>query len=257
MKPVDWSRRRKLRPCVRHATLLLPAAVWLALSGCDNNFAQRQGDPLMGIHASSIPGPPAPAASGGAAATQTASTGTGATALPGTHTMTSPAALAGGNLPAPENPRGDLRMDVAPVVPASLPGGTAVRGAAPSGVQVGVPEPVPESTSRIAPLAATGGSSFQPVGAVAPGTPAPAAAVPLATPVANMSFEEAQRYLKQRGVIWQRLETWGDQGQWKFQCSLPIPGSPNINRTYVTDPLPNDPLTAVRIVLDKIEKDQR
>jgi hypothetical protein len=237
-------------------TLLLPAAVWLALSGCDNNYAQRQADPFMGIHASSIPGPPSPAAtgSGGAAATQTASTG--ATALPGTHSMTSPAALAGGTLPAPENPRGDLRIDAPPVVPASLPGGAAARGAAPSGVQVGGPEPVPESTSRIAPLAAPGGG-FQPVGAVTPGTPTPAASVPLSTPVANMTFEDALKYLKQRGVIWQRLETWGDQGQWKFQCSLPIPGSPNIYRTYVTDPLPYDPLTAVRIVLDKIEKDQR
>lgn len=253
MNPVEFSRRSKLRPGVRHATLLLPAAVWLALSGCENNYAQRQVDPFMGIHASSIPGPPSPATgSGGAAATQTASVG-----LPGTHTMTSPAALAGGNLPAPESPRGDLRMDVAPVVPASLPGGAAARGAAPSGVQVGGPEPVPESTSRIASLPAAGGGGFQPVGAVTPGTPTPAASVPLTTPVANMSFEEAQKYLKQRGVIWQRLETWGDQGQWKFQCSLPIPGSPNINRTYVTDPLPSDPLTAVRIVLDKIEKDQR
>jgi hypothetical protein len=256
MNPVDWSRRRKLRPGVRRATLLLSAAVWLVLSGCDNNYALRQGDPFVGIRPAN-PGSPTPAATGssGVAATQTASTGT--TALPGTHTMTSPAALAGGNLPAPENPRGDLRMDVAPVVPASLPGGAAARGAAPSGVQVGGPEPVPETTSRIAPLAAAGGGGVQPVGAVTPGMPTPAASVSLSTPVSNMSFEEAQKYLKQRGVIWQRLETWGDQGQWKFQCSLPIPGSPHINRTYVTDPLPNDPLTAVRIVLDKIEKDQR
>ena len=32
----------------------------------------------------------------------------------------------------------------------------------------------------------------------------------------------------------------------------------NVNRTYETEtPLPNDPLTAMRVVLDKIDQDRR
>jgi hypothetical protein len=119
---------------------------------------------------------------------------------------------------------------------------------------LGDPQPVPESTSRLTPVPSTD-PGLQRTGA---STPPPAAAALPASPGGAMTFEQVQQYLKQRGVVWQRLETWGDQGQWKFQCSLPIPGSTNMNRTYVTDtPLPTDPLTAVRAVLDKIEKDQQ
>ncbi len=138
------------------------------------------------------------------------------------------------------------------MVPASLPGPGTARGAAPAGLIVEPPQPVPETTARLTPIASSDGG-FQKTAAPSPGVAAPPAA-----PAGTMTFEQAEQFLKQRGVVWQRLETWGDQGQWKFQCSLPIPGSTNMNRTYVTDtPLPNDPLTAVRTVLDKIEKDQQ
>jgi hypothetical protein len=71
----------------------------------------------------------------------------------------------------------------------------------------------------------------------------------------NISYEEAQGRLAARGVAWQRLETWGDQGDWKFTCSIPNRQNPYISRTYEADA--HDPLSAVRSVLDQIEHDQR
>ena len=228
---------------VHSAFCLLPSTLIL-LAGCEGNHLTQQGDPFLGMHAA--PTPVTPSGSG-AAATQTA--GGGIPPLPGSIAVPSQAALASGTTQAPDNPR-NLRMD-APVVPVRSPGGAA-RGVAPGNVQVEGPVPVPEATSNLAPVPIAQGGLQQTGGA------ARGAAVPPATPAANMTFEQAQQFLKQRGVVWQRLETWGDQGQWKFQCSLPIPGSSNINRTYETKaPLPQDPLSAVRAVLDTIEKDQR
>ncbi len=239
MSRVDQSRWKK--PCSTGCPRipLLSALALLALTGCEGD-GLKQGDPYLGIH-----GTPAPATSA-AAGGQPAQTAAGSVPpLPATHALTSPAALAGGTTPTPVDPR-DLRIGTPPVVPASLPSGAAARGVAPGSAVLDAPQPVAESTSqRLAPVAAVGGAS------------PPAATAPAAPPAGTLTFEQAQQILKQRGVTFQRLETWGDQGQWKFRCSLPIPGSTNMNRTYETDtPLPTDPLTAVRAVLDKIEKDQ-
>jgi hypothetical protein len=256
MNAVNTSRRRRASPGVWRTSLLLGAVALSALAGCESDYGAKQGDPFVGIHGQPIPAAPTPAASGGSTGgTQTA--GGGVPPIPGTHSLNSQAALAGGTLPAPENPRSDLRMDVTPIVPTGSTG-SAARGAAPSNVQVGGPEPVPETTSRLTPIAnAGGGGAPQPGGAVTTGAPMPAAPVPLARSASSMTFEEAQQYLKQRGVIWQRLETWGDQGQWKFRCSVPLPGTTGLNRTYETEsPGAADPLTAMRTVIDKIEKDQ-
>jgi hypothetical protein len=214
----------------------LPVVALLALAGCESGFGSRQGgDPFLGIHA-----PPMPAQStgGSASATQTATNTT--PPLPASISVPNQAALASGTKQTPDNPR-DLRIATPPVVPVSSPG-----GAASGNVRVDGPVPIPETTSKTmsAPAASAG---MQPTGGAA--VPPP--------PGASMTFEEAQQYLKRRGVVWQRLETRGDTGQWAFQCSLPLPGQTNINRTYETQaPLPRDPLSAVRAVIDKIEKDQ-
>ncbi len=71
----------------------------------------------------------------------------------------------------------------------------------------------------------------------------------------NLSYEEAQAQLKARGVTWQRLETWGDQGDWKFTCSIPNRQNPYISRTYEVEA--HDPFSALRGVLDQLEHDQR
>lgn len=232
MRPVDPSKRRRHRPASRRAGSLLPVVALLALSGCESGFGARQaGDPLVGIHA---PPMPAPSTGGGAASTQSAAN-TSTPPLPASMSVPNQAALASGTKQTPDDPR-DLRISTPPVVSVSSPGGRAASG----NVRVDGPVPIPDSTSRTMPVPPAAPAGTRPAdGAVAP-------------PPASMTFEEAQKYLKQRGVVWQRLEV--DQGQWKFHCSRPIPNSPNMNSTYETKA--SDPLSAIRAVIDKIEKDQ-
>jgi hypothetical protein len=75
---------------------------------------------------------------------------------------------------------------------------------------------------------------------------------PLAT--GSMTYEEAQARLTARGVTWQRLESWGDKGDWKFTCSIPNRQNQYISRTYEAEA--HDPLSAVRGVLDQLDHDQ-
>jgi hypothetical protein len=214
----------------------LPVVALLALAGCESGFGSRQsGDPMLGIHA---PPTPVQSSGGGASSTQTATNTV--PPLPGTISVPNQAALASGTKQTPDNPR-DLRIATPTVVPASSPG-----GAASGNVRVDEPVPIPETTSKTM-SAPTASAGMQPRGGAA--VPPP--------PGASMTFEEAQQHLKRLGVVWQRLDQ-VSQGQWKFQCSLPIPGQTNMNRTYENQaPLPRDPLSAVRAVIDKIEKDQR
>jgi hypothetical protein len=69
----------------------------------------------------------------------------------------------------------------------------------------------------------------------------------------GMTYEEAQARLSARGVNWQRLETWGDQGDWKLTCSIPNRQNQYISRTYEAEA--HDPLSAVRGVLDQLDHD--
>lgn len=67
------------------------------------------------------------------------------------------------------------------------------------------------------------------------------------------SYEQAQALLAARGVKWQRLETWGDRGEWKFSCSIPNPHNPYISRTF--EARAGDYLSAVRAVIDQMERE--
>lgn len=220
------------------------ALVLLVLAGCEGSHLAQQGDPLVGMRGT-VPMPPAPVGNSGAA-TQTA--GGAPPPLPGAIAVPSQAALAGGSTQPPENPR-NLRIDgQPPVLPVSSPAGAA-RGASPGGVQVEGPIPIPDATSNRTPMPIASGG-VQQTGAAAPAPPPSGGA---------MTYEQAQQILKQRGVVWQRLDqfTSGNQEQWKFQCSIPIPGSSNINRTYETKaPLPSDAISAIRAVIEMIEKEQ-
>jgi hypothetical protein len=99
--------------------------------------------------------------------------------------------------------------------------------------------------------------SRQPTNGGTPGADATGLARADATRSANgsMNYEEAQARLTARGVSWQRLETWGEQGDWKFTCSVPNRQNPYISRTYEAEA--HDPLSAVRGVLDQLDHDQR
>jgi len=225
--------RRKYH--VHSAFCILYVALFL-LAGCDGNHLTQQGDPFLGMHAAPMPAGPS---GNGSAGTPTA--GGSPPPLPGSIAVPSQAALASGTTQAPEDPR-NLRMEAPPVMPVSSPSGAA-RGVAPGAVHVESPVPIPEETSNRMPVPIAQGGLQQTGAAASP--PSPAATI--------TTLEQAQQFLKQRGVVWQRLD--GDREQWKFQCSLPNPGRPNINRTYESKAA--DPLSAVRAVIDKIEKDQR
>jgi hypothetical protein len=249
MKPVKKSRSPTPRPVARRWGLLLPAAVVTVLAGCTGDYGFK-GDPFLGGQsANRTPLQYAPRTSGDQAAQAAAGE---VPPLPATHSLTSPAALAGGTTPTPENPR-DLRIPGgAAVVPASMPGGGTARGVAPGGGVLDAPQPVQENTALLTPVASTD-TNFQRTAA-----PGPAVAASSVPPAGALSFEQAQLLLKQHGVTWQRLETWGDKGQWKFRCSIPNPSNPSVNRWFeTTKPLPSDPLTAVRAVIEQIQKEQR
>jgi hypothetical protein len=204
-------------------------------AGCESNFGNRlQGDPLLGIHApaKSMETPSAPSN-----ATVQATSGP-IPALPSSYTAAGTAPVAGGETATPENPR-SLRMAGDPVTPAppspSLNGmdrgGTgAARGAAPA-VHVGNPEPA------------------QTVGTPASLTTSPVSGGSAAT---IRTYEDAQQFLKQHRVTWQRMSQ--DDGEWKFACGIPNPSNPHVNKTYqTTKPFP-DLLSAMRAVIAQIEQ---
>jgi hypothetical protein len=103
-------------------------------------------------------------------------------------------------------------------------------------------------------------------GAVAAASPPPASqplirtdpiatrSVTLASTGRGLTFEQAQAQLAARGVSWQRLETWGDRGDWKFSCSIPNPQNHAISRTY--EATAHTPIAAVQAVLDQLSKER-
>ncbi|HWG46856.1 MAG TPA: hypothetical protein VN688_29100 [Gemmataceae bacterium] len=240
MNPIARSRRQGSRPTGYRGRLMLMAAALAALAGCESGYGARQGDPFVGIRA---PAMPSPAAGTG---TTPASTATAAVPpLPGSVTSPALGVVAGGTTLTPENPRADLRMPAPQVVPVSSPG--AARGLAPSSAVLGEPEPASQASSSLRPVPSVPSGGFQQTGASVPGAAATSSV---------MTFEQAQQFLKKRGVAWQRLETLGDQGQWRFRCSIPVPNQ-KINHTYETvSPFPYDPLTAIRAVISQIEQGQ-
>jgi hypothetical protein len=67
------------------------------------------------------------------------------------------------------------------------------------------------------------------------------------------TFEQGQSALAARGVQWQKLETAGDGGDWKFSCALPNPRNTNLSRSFEAHG--RTPLAAIQLVLDQVEKE--
>ncbi|HTU21962.1 MAG TPA: hypothetical protein VMG10_28245 [Gemmataceae bacterium] len=244
MNPMDQSRRGIFRPIGGRGCLLVSSVVVLALAGCEGFPSQRKTDPLLGI-----PNPPQQATA------STGPTNTPAVAasdqippppMPASYTAPGPAALAGGETPAPDQVR-DLRIPGNTVMPTSLPGSSAVRGVSPGGVTVGQPEPATNgSTSHLVPVPSAG-AAVRPIGVSTTSSPPGTAAANIRT------FEEAQQYLEQHRVDCQHLEK-VDNGWWKFDCSGPNPSNPKVRRTYQTSGPYSDPLSAIRAVIAKMEQ---
>jgi hypothetical protein len=166
---------------------------------------------------------------------------TGPAPLPAASSATSTAALATG-APQPLDPNHDLRI-AGTAQPTSNPGGTWRGQSALADVALQRPETAGETPSaqRLQP---------QPV--------TPTAPAPVYPPTASSrvtTFEQAQVLLRAHGVTWQRLETSGDTGEWKFSCWIPSRENPNNHQTYQARA--NDQIAALRAVLEQIEREQR
>jgi len=68
------------------------------------------------------------------------------------------------------------------------------------------------------------------------------------------SIEQAESQLAARGVVYEQWTFVKESGQGEFKCSLPNKQNPRLRRTYVGKG--PDYLTAVRAVLEQIDKDQ-
>lgn len=145
--------------------------------------------------------------------------------LPAPSALTSNAALAAGPHRPIDGSHGTSPSVPSPI-PASGPGGTAaspVSNPRPS-------EPVPNPVARRDPALARGVSS------------------------APLTYEQAQAQLSARGVKRQRLETWGDNGEWKFSCSIPKPGNAYISRVYEAQA--PTALAAIQQALEQIDRER-
>jgi hypothetical protein len=239
---VKGTGNRKKMPGSRHPAwlacrlFLFPLVLFPLFAGCASED-RPTNDPLVG-------GPPARPAPGRSPQT-VAGTAAGPTpALPAPSSSTSPAALAPGSFQPLDSNR-ELRIGNGDSsnVKTTMTGNNWKGQNAPSGVTLNRPEP---ATPESAPLRPEPRPEVR--GA------APSGALTFAGGNRMMSYEQAEAVLTAKGVTWQRLETWGDAGEWKFSCSIPNRNNPNIRRTY--EARSNDSLGALRAVLDQIDRDQ-
>lgn len=202
------------------------ALVALLLAGCTGEPGFREADPLIGG---------GPAAGGMARAAGTASArgpapGEVPPLPPPTYGARPPAALAG-------NGSYDLRMSDTPSAGTGVGATATLQGPRPVAVDGG------GGGGRIVPVAQPR-LGFTPVAAVQP-------------VAGGDSYEQLQAQLDARGVTMRRLETVGDQGEWRFICAVPQPGSPNTRRTYEGRAVGGHGLTAIRVVLEQIDRERR
>lgn len=198
-------------------------------AGCANQAGQvGANDPLLGCAAS--PGPQAAAAP---------RPGAPVPPVPAPSSTTSTAALAGGAY-QPLDPNRDLR--IGSPNPAPKAGGWRGPEGQP-GVALAGPQPTAEPSPRVEAVRAPELK------------PAPTPVVKLTGGVASASVEALWALLEAKGVTWQRLETWGDQGQWKYSCSVPNRQNPNIRRNY--EAVARTPRDAMRAVLEQMDQEQR
>ncbi len=207
----------------RRARAGLGVALWMGLCGCaaDSRVA---GDPLTGDRtAAALPSKYTP---GGAVKAPPPA------ALPAPHGAGSTAALASGAFPQFDGGR-ELRIGAGREPNATTTSGNTWRGSGASGgVTLNRPEPLDAAPSGSAP-------GFTPAG----GTSRP------------LTEEQAWAQVEARGATWQRLETWGEAGEWKFSCSVPNRQNPSVRRFY--EARANDRLSAMRAVLEQMDREQR
>lgn len=163
--------------------------------------------------------------------------GNGSPQNPPFGTLTSPTALDNNRNPGVGNPSAPL--GAVPVNYEERLGGTG-----------------PTSNPRAGGMNPTGPPQASFPSSLATGTPSvggerlPASPSPL--PGAEDRFPHYQRRLRELGVSYYLLETWGDQGQlFRFYCRLTVGGNPACTRYF--DAVDAEPLTAIAKVLQQVE----
>jgi hypothetical protein len=218
------------------ATSRLPAfACLLLLTGCTNPSGTGGFDPLVG--GSPLPRTGAGGSGTGGALASRSTTPAAPAPLPVPSSATSQAALAAGTNNPSLDPSRDLRIGGGAPTPVLDNG--SWRG--PAGATLRQPEPVPEGKPRAEaiPVLGTGQSMV----------------TLTSTGNASEEYRQLQAQLQARGVTWQRLETWGENGDWKFSCSIPNRQNPNIRRNY--EAIAHGDLAAVRAALEQIDRERR
>jgi hypothetical protein len=200
-----------------YGMLCLPVLFAMGCSGAK----PPKNDPLVGINA-----PPLPREGAGAVAKGPDKP---LPALPAPSADTSPAALAAGGVPKLDNDR-NLRMD-------DKDPAAAWRGKSSSPVSLGKPDPDPDPQ----PPAPRPTDGIKPAGGI---SAAPA-----------LDLRQLITSLEQRGMKGFRLEQQRDSGKWRCLCSIPSRNNPSVKQNYDTSAA--DPESAVRAVLDQVEKDTR
>lgn len=212
-----WGRRRWL------PVGLLPAFAGL-LTGCTPDNFGPSGDPLRGG---------APVRSPAVAAGTDRPGGAAVPSLPAASPSGTPAALAGAGR-GPLDPAGVLRIGSGNGTPDA--GGAPWRGQGQGAAGVALERPQP----------LTGGA--------VPLEPKPTPGLQLASNVTGATFEQLQAQLAARGAVWQRLEASAESGEWKYGCAVPLRENPNMRKVY--EKKAGDPLSAMRGVLDAIDKER-
>jgi hypothetical protein len=220
------------------------ACAFLVASGCANDARSKGDDPLTG-GGPAIPAAGADTASvparGADPATATAGARSGVPALPVPSSATSNAALAGGAF-QPLDPTRELRIGDRNATPASWRGPADGTKAT-----LETPRPVPDR-------AAPGQPSSLPTPTARPENRLTQPLQPLGA-TTTASADALLALLQARGVTWHRLETSGDNGEWKYVCSVPNANNPNIRRMYEASG--RDPRTAMSAVLNQMDQERR
>jgi hypothetical protein len=157
--------------------------------------------------------------------------------LPAPSAATSQAALAAGVNPSLDSGR-DLRIGVKAV--STGDSGTGRTTGTQGGAILRGPEPANGSAPRA--------DSTPPVGVTTPPVTLASGSGPAE------EYRQLQAQLQARGVTWQRLETWGENGDWKFSCSIPYPNNPNTRHNI--NAIARGDLAAIRAALEQIDQEK-
>lgn len=227
----------------------LTAACLSLLAGCAGTAGFEGPDPLTGGPPIQRRTSPAPTLAAGLApnAYATPNGGGAAGAVPpvsAPNTATSQAALAAGVLQPLDTSR-DLRIGPPPPPPAALANEQPLwRGSETSAPTAHLNDPQTPADARSTPFA-TAGTAVS----------APGFTLTGGGTTRVDSFERAEEQLLRRRVTWQKLESVGESGEWRFRCSVPNPDNANTERYY--DARARSPLAAVQAVLDQMALEQR